>query len=51
LKDDPQIWVPETRAALRYVQVFLRALGIAHTATAEPAHAGSASSTSTPSIS
>jgi AcrR family transcriptional regulator len=51
LKDDPQIWVPETRAALRYVQVFLRALGIAHTAAAEPAHAGSASSTSTPSIS
>ena len=51
LKDDPSMWVPETRAALRYVQVFLRALGIAHTATAEPAHAGSASSTSTPSIS
>lgn len=51
LKDDPAMWVPETRAALRYVQVFLRALGIAHSATAEPAHAGSASSTSTPSIS
>jgi AcrR family transcriptional regulator len=51
LKDDPEMWVPETRAALRYVQVFLRALGIAHSATAEPAHAGSATSTSTPSIS
>jgi AcrR family transcriptional regulator len=45
LKDDPELWVPETRAARRYVQVFLRALGIA-----EPAHAdtsnGSASITS-----
>ena len=35
LKDDPNLWVPETRAARRYVQVFLRALGVS-----EPAHAG-----------
>lgn len=37
LKDDPDLWVPETRAARRYVQVFLRALGVS-----EPAHAGPA---------
>ena len=36
LKDDPELWVPETRAAHRYVQVFLRALAIA-----EPVHASS----------
>jgi len=35
LKDDPNLWVPETRAARRYVQVFLRALAVS-----EPAHAG-----------
>ena len=28
-RDDAQLWVPETRAAQRYVQVFLRALGVA----------------------
>lgn len=49
LKDDPDLWVPETRAARRYVQVFLRALGVS-----EPAHAGTAqahaSITSSPSL-
>ncbi len=35
LKDDPNLWVPETRAARRYVQVFLRALAVS-----EPAPAG-----------
>ena len=28
-RDDAQLWVPEDRAAQRYVQVFLRALGVA----------------------
>lgn len=42
LKDDPDIWVPETRAARRYVQVFLRALGIS-----EPAHAGASEGNAT----
>lgn len=36
LKDDPELWVPETRAARRYVQVFLRAIDVS-----EPAHADS----------
>ena len=31
-RDDAQLWVPETRAAQRYVQIFLRALGVAGTA-------------------
>jgi AcrR family transcriptional regulator len=35
LKDDPSLWVPETRAARRYVQVFLRAIAVS-----EPTHAG-----------
>ena len=35
LKDDPNLWVPETRAARRYVQVFLRALAVS-----EPTPAG-----------
>ena len=38
LKDDPNLWVPETRAARRYVQVFLRALAVSdplHAVTAE----------------
>jgi hypothetical protein len=37
-RDDAKLWVPETRAARRYVQVFLRALDVA-----EPAHRESAS--------
>lgn len=49
LKSD-DLWVPETRAAHRYVQVFLRALGIATSAHAESAPAGRASSTRTPSL-
>ena len=36
--NDESLWVPETRAARRYVQVFLRALGVA-----DPAHIGAAS--------
>jgi AcrR family transcriptional regulator len=50
-RDDAQLWVPETRAAHRYVQVFLRALGIAQVAHRDPAPAGSALSTRTPSLS
>ncbi len=50
LKDDVELWVPETRAARRYVQVFLRALGIAHAAHRESATAGSALSTHTTSL-
>ncbi len=50
LHDDASLWVPETRAAHRYVQMFLRALGVAAVPHAEPALAGSASSTQTPSL-
>ena len=51
LKDDVDLWVPETRAARRYVQVFLRALGVAHTVHATSASAGGATSTQTTSLS
>lgn len=44
------LWVPETRAARRYVQVFLRALGVATVAHAGSASADRASSTRTPSL-
>lgn len=47
LKDDVDLWVPETRAARRYVQVFLRALGVAHTVHATSASVGGATSTQT----
>lgn len=40
LKDDPDIWVPETRAARRYVQVFLRALAVSEPLHAETAEGG-----------
>ena len=46
---DEKLWVPETRAARRYVQMFLRALGVtcsAHTAMASHAGAISTSTTS-----
>lgn len=49
LKTD-DYWVPETRAARRYVQVFLRALGVTSTVHAETAPAGSALSTQTTSL-
>jgi len=52
LKDDPDLWVPETRAAHRYVQVFLRALGVTTVAPAgSAAHTAGASSTHTTSLS
>jgi AcrR family transcriptional regulator len=50
LKDDVELWVPETRAARRYVQVFLRALGITGTVPVDSATAGSVSSTHTTSL-
>jgi len=50
LKDDADLWVPETRAARRYVQVFLRALGITGTVPVDSATAGSVSSTHTTSL-
>jgi AcrR family transcriptional regulator len=49
-KDDQSLWVPETRAARRYVQIFLRALGITDSVHAEPASAVGASSTRTTSL-
>ena len=48
--DDASLWVPETRAARRYVQMFLRALGITDSMHAEPASAGVATSTQTTSL-
>ena len=42
LKDDPALWVTETRAAQRYVQVFLRALGITDAVPAGATGAGAA---------
>lgn len=50
LKDDVELWVPETRAARRYVQVFLRALGVTTPVPVESASAGRAVSTRTPSL-
>lgn len=47
LHDDPALWVPETRAARRYVQMFFRALGVAPEAHAGSVPAGRASSTHT----
>jgi AcrR family transcriptional regulator len=47
LHDDPALWVSETRAARRYVQMFFRALGVAPEAHAGSALADSASSTHT----
>jgi len=40
LKDDPDLWVPETRAARRYVQIFLRALSVSEPLHADPADGG-----------
>ena len=40
LKDDPALWVPETRAARRYVQVFLRALAVSEPLPADATEAG-----------
>jgi len=52
LKDDVELWVPESRAAHRYVQVFLRALGVTAVVNAGPvAQVARASSTSTTSLS
>ena len=45
--NDESLWVPETRAARRYVQVFLRALGVVHTAHATSTSVGGATSTQT----
>jgi AcrR family transcriptional regulator len=47
LHDDPDIWVNETRAAARYVQMFLRAIGVTASGHSEPASAGSATFTHT----
>ena len=47
---DGSLWVPETRAARRYVQVFLRALGVADSAHAVAASAAGVSSTHTTSL-
>jgi hypothetical protein len=49
-KDDAKLWVPETRAARRYVQVFLRALDVAEPAHRESAAAGGAISTHSTSL-
>jgi AcrR family transcriptional regulator len=48
--DDPALWVPETQASRRYVQMFLRALGITDSVHAESAAAVGASSTRTTSL-
>ena len=50
LHDDASLWVSETRAAHRYVQMFLRALGVADAPHAEPVLTGSALSTRTTSL-
>ncbi len=50
LHDDPTIWVNETRAAKRYVQMFLRAIGMADSGHAVPASTGITSSTHTTSL-
>lgn len=51
MHDDPDIWVNETRAAQRYVQMFLRAVGVTRDGHhSEAAVAGSASSTSSSSL-
>ena len=47
LKDDPALWVTETRAAQRYVQVFLRALGISEATPAGATGAGAATTQTT----
>ncbi len=47
MHDDPELWVDETRAATRYVQMFLRAIGVTGSAHAEPASMGRANYTHT----
>ena len=47
---DESLWVPETRAAIRYVQMFLRALDVADPAPRGSASAVSATSTPTTSL-
>lgn len=46
---DPDFWVPETRSAQRYVQIFLRAIGV-RSGAGQPAAAAVASSTPVPSL-
>lgn len=50
LNDDPDLWVTETRAARRYVQVFLRALSVS-TPPMVQAHANERRASLTPSLS
>jgi AcrR family transcriptional regulator len=50
LHDDQKLWVEETRAARRYVQMFLRALGITDSMSRETATAAGAMSTHTTSL-
>jgi AcrR family transcriptional regulator len=50
MHDDPELWVNETRAAARYVQMFLRALGVTGSSHYEPTAAGSATFTHTTSL-
>ncbi|MCC7052436.1 MAG: TetR/AcrR family transcriptional regulator [Gemmatimonadaceae bacterium] len=47
LRDEAKLWVPETRAAQRYVQVFLRALGVTSRPASAPAGPGGAPLTPT----
>jgi AcrR family transcriptional regulator len=47
LHDDPELWVDETRAAQRYVQMFLRAIGVTSDRHDTSALADSATSTFT----
>ena len=48
--DDKSLWVPETRAARRYVQMFLRNLGITDAVHGEPVSAAGVPSTRTTSL-
>lgn len=45
MHDDPELWVNETRAAARYVQMFLRAVGVTNAVHSETTAAGSATFT------
>ena len=50
MHDDPELWVDETRAAARYVQMFLRAIGVTSVGRTEANTVGSAPSTRTTSL-
>ena len=51
MRDDPNLWVPETRAAQRYVQMFLRAIAVSGTPHRLPVVTVRTTSTPIPSLS